>query len=85
MSSSSTATAANTVAAFREQIAAHMAAQVLTHHLPYRMAGKNVGVAPEDVIWGNLNMNPYEARVRTAIGWAITIGLIIVWAIPGAL
>ncbi|KAI0656899.1 hypothetical protein C8Q70DRAFT_301969 [Cubamyces menziesii] len=69
---------------FNKQIAAHMAAQVLTHHLPYRMAGKNVGVAPEDVIWGNLNMNPYEARVRTAIGWAITIGLIIVWAIPVA-
>ena len=40
-------------------------------------------VAPEDVLWSNLNMNPYEARIRTAIGWAITVGLIIVWAIPG--
>ncbi|KAI0764620.1 DUF221-domain-containing protein [Trametes elegans] len=69
---------------FNSQIAAHMAAQTLTHHLPYRMATKNVGVAPEDVLWSNLNMNPYEARIRTAIGWAITVGLIIVWAIPVA-
>ncbi|KAI0350828.1 DUF221-domain-containing protein [Trametes cingulata] len=69
---------------FNKQIAAHMAAQVLTHHMPYRMAAKNVGVAPEDVIWGNLNMNPYEVRVRTAISWGITIGLVILWAFPVA-
>ncbi|RDX47260.1 DUF221-domain-containing protein [Lentinus brumalis] len=69
---------------FNQQIAAHMAAQVLTHHMPYRMQSKGVGVVPDDVIWSNLNMNPYEARVRTAVSWCITIGLIIVWAIPVA-
>ncbi|KAI1788641.1 hypothetical protein LXA43DRAFT_1024412 [Ganoderma leucocontextum] len=69
---------------FNQQIAAQMAAQVLTHHMPYRMASKSVNVAPGDVIWSNLNMNPYEARIRTVISWAITIGLIIVWAIPVA-
>lgn len=68
---------------FNQQIAAHMAAQVLTHHMPYRIQAAGVGVAPDDVIWSNLNMNPYEARIRSAISWAITIGLIIVWAIPG--
>ncbi|KAI0720717.1 DUF221-domain-containing protein [Cerioporus squamosus] len=69
---------------FNQQIAAHMAAQVLTHHMPYRMQSMGVGVSPDDVIWSNLNMNPYEARVRTAVSWCITIGLIIVWAIPVA-
>ncbi|RPD56035.1 DUF221-domain-containing protein [Lentinus tigrinus ALCF2SS1-6] len=69
---------------FNQQIAAHMAAQVLTHHMPYRMQAKGVGVAPNDVIWGNMNMNPYEARARSAISWGITIGLVIVWAIPVA-
>ncbi|KAI0366794.1 DUF221-domain-containing protein [Pilatotrama ljubarskyi] len=69
---------------FNQQIAAHMAAQVLTHHMPYRMAGKSVGLAPEDVVWSNLNMNPYEVRVRTAVSWCITIGLIILWAFPVA-
>ena len=68
---------------FNQQIAAHMAAQVLNHHMPYRMEAQGVGVAPDDVIWSNLNMNPYEARIRTAISWGITLGLIIVWAIPG--
>lgn len=68
---------------FNTQIAAHLAAQSLTHHEPYRMAGKTIGVEPEDVIWGNLNMNPYEARVRTAISWGATVGLIVLWAFPG--
>lgn len=70
---------------FNKQIAAHMAAQTLTHHEPYRMSAslKYVEVAPEDVIWDNLVMNPYERRVRSALSWLASIGLIILWAIPG--
>jgi calcium permeable stress-gated cation channel len=71
---------------FNKQIAAHMAAQTLTHHEPYRMSGslKYIEVAPGDVIWDNLVMNPYERRIRLVLSWAATIGLIIVWAIPGS-
>jgi calcium permeable stress-gated cation channel len=71
---------------FNKQIAAHMAVQTLTHHAPYRMArdGKTVEVSPEDIIWDNLSMNPYERRIRVALSWAATIGLIILWAFPGA-
>lgn len=71
---------------FNKQIAAHMAAQTLTHHEPYRMSGslKYIEVAPGDVIWDNLVMNPYERRIRSVLSWAATIGLIIVWAIPGS-
>jgi hypothetical protein len=70
---------------FNKQIAAHMAAHTLTHHEPYRMSAslKYVEVAPEDVIWDNLVLNPYERRVRSALSWLATIGLIILWAIPG--
>ncbi len=70
---------------FNKQIAAHMAAQMLVHHEAYRMSNslKFVEVAPEDVIWENLVINPYERRVRLALSWSATIGLIIVWAIPG--
>ena len=70
---------------FEKQIAAHMAARTLTHHEPYCMPEslKYVEVAPEDVIWDNLVINPYERRVRLALSWTATIGLIIVWAIPG--
>ena len=70
---------------FNKQLAAHLAAQTLAHHDPYRMSGssKYIEVAPGDVIWDNLVMNPYERRVRLVLSWAATIGLIIVWAIPG--
>jgi calcium permeable stress-gated cation channel len=70
---------------FNKQIAAHMAAQTLTHHDPYRMSDslKYVEVGPGDVIWDNLTLNAYERRVRLALSWAATIGLIIFFALPG--
>jgi len=70
---------------FNNQLAAHIAAQILTHNEPYRMSTsqKYIEVAPEDVIWENLAMNPYDRRLRSALSWAATFGLILVWAIPG--
>ncbi|KAG1716824.1 hypothetical protein ID866_346, partial [Astraeus odoratus] len=69
---------------FNQQIAAHMAYCMLTHHEPYRMADRYLEVSPQDVIWGNLGMNPYEKRVRKVISYAATAALIIFWAIPVA-
>ncbi|KAL0959979.1 hypothetical protein HGRIS_011638 [Hohenbuehelia grisea] len=69
---------------FNQQIAAHLGAQALTHHAPYRMAEKYVEVAPEDVVWGNLSLNPYERKLRMLAGYAATAALIIFWAIPVA-
>ncbi|KAI5121706.1 hypothetical protein M0805_002099 [Coniferiporia weirii] len=69
---------------FNQQIAAHLAAQALTHHEAYRMSAKYVEVAPEDVIWGNLGLIPYERNVRTLISYAATGGLIILWSFPVA-
>ncbi|KAI6116124.1 hypothetical protein F5141DRAFT_1290632 [Pisolithus sp. B1] len=69
---------------FKKQIAAHMAHRMLTHHDPYRMADRYLEVSPQDVIWGNLAMNPYEKRVRKVISYAATAALIIFWAIPVA-
>ncbi|TFK49099.1 DUF221-domain-containing protein [Heliocybe sulcata] len=69
---------------FNRQIAVHLARTALIHHEPYRMGKKYIEVAPEDVIWGNLGLNPYEQSVRQVISWAATIGLIILWAFPVA-
>ncbi|KAA1472080.1 DUF221-domain-containing protein [Dentipellis sp. KUC8613] len=71
---------------FNSQLAAHLAVQSLTHHEPYRMGkdSKYLEVTPEDVIWDNLGTNPYERRIRLAVSWSITIGLIILWAFPVA-
>jgi len=67
---------------FNNQMAAHMAAQFLTHHEPYRMTKKYIDVSPEDVVWDNLSMNPYEAQVRTLISYGITAGLVSSYACP---
>jgi hypothetical protein len=61
---------------FNNQMAAQMAALLLTHHEPYRMSKKYIDVAPEDIVWSNLSMNPYEAHVRTLISYAATAGLV---------
>lgn len=69
---------------FHEQIAAHMAYSSLAHHAPYHMADRYLEVSPEDVLWGNLGLNPYEKRIRMVISYAVTAALIIFWAIPVA-
>lgn len=69
---------------FNEQIAAHIAYGSLAHHAPYHMADRYLEVSPEDVLWGNLGMNPYEKRIRMVISYAATAALIIFWAIPVA-
>lgn len=68
---------------FNQQIGAHIAAQITVHNQPYRMAEKYTEVAPADIIWGNLGINPYEARIRRALSYAATAALIIFWTIPG--
>ncbi|TFK27166.1 DUF221-domain-containing protein [Coprinopsis marcescibilis] len=69
---------------FNKQISAHLAVQVLSHHKPYRMSSRYIEVAPSDVIWANLGLNPYEQKLRMAISYAATAGLIILWAFPVA-
>ncbi|GAA6002377.1 hypothetical protein JCM10207_001089 [Rhodosporidiobolus poonsookiae] len=69
---------------FHTQMAAHMFAQCLNHHAPLRMSTRFLEVGQEDVIWGNLNINPYQANLRYALSWAATLGLIITWSFPVA-
>jgi hypothetical protein len=71
---------------FNKQIAAHIAAQTLTHNEPYRMSAsqKYIEVAPDDVIWENLTMNNHNRRIRFALSWVATIGLIFTFSIPGS-
>ena len=70
---------------FNRQIAAHMAAQTLTHHEPYCMPNslKYVEATPEDVIWKNLALNPYRRRLRVILSRFVGIVLVIGWMIPG--
>lgn len=69
---------------FNKQMAAHMAMQCLAHNRPYRMAERYIEQAPQNVVWKNLSLNPYEARFRMAASYAITAGMIVVWTFPVA-
>ncbi|KAJ2492189.1 phosphate metabolism protein 7 [Coemansia sp. RSA 2050] len=66
---------------FRKQLAAHMAAQTVLDYKPFSMNSVSLDINPDDIIWSNLNMNPYDRRIRGYISFAATVGLIIVWTI----
>lgn len=67
---------------FNHQIAAHMACQSVSHHVPNRMTPRIVEIAPGDVIWDNLSIKWWERFVRVGVISALIAGLIIAWAIP---
>ncbi|KAK4985660.1 hypothetical protein LTR50_005812 [Elasticomyces elasticus] len=67
---------------FNHQVAAHMACQCLSHHIPQNMAPRVVEISPRDVVWDNMSIKWWERYLRTALVWAISVGLIILYAIP---
>lgn len=67
---------------FNHQVAAHMAAQAVNHHIPRHMAPRLVEVSPTDVIWDNMSMKWWETWVRSGVIMAIVFGMCILWAIP---
>ncbi|KFY73541.1 hypothetical protein V499_06362 [Pseudogymnoascus sp. VKM F-103] len=67
---------------FNHQIAAHMAVQAVSHHIPKHMAPRMVEVSPTDVIWDNMSIKWWEAWLRTFFIFAAVAGMCILWAIP---
>ena len=67
---------------FNSQMAAHMACQSLSHHLPKHMAPRVIEVSPEDVMWDNMSIRWWERYLRTGLTITIVAGLVIGWAIP---
>lgn len=41
---------------FNHQVAAHMACQAVTHHVPKQMAPRTVEISPNDVVWDNMSI-----------------------------
>jgi hypothetical protein len=67
---------------FNHQVAAHMAAQSVSHHVPRHMAPRAVEISPSDVIWDNMSIKWWESWLRTGFVIAIVTGMIILWAFP---
>ncbi|KAL5331697.1 hypothetical protein ACEPPN_001233 [Leptodophora sp. 'Broadleaf-Isolate-01'] len=69
---------------FNHQVAAHMACQAVTHHVPKQMAPRTVEISPKDVIWDNMSIKWWEAWVRTAVVFGIVSGMVVLWIFPVA-
>ncbi|KAG8889514.1 hypothetical protein FRB98_003988 [Tulasnella sp. 332] len=66
------------------QMGAQILSQVVIANQPLRMYDKWVDVAPDDVVWANIDDSAYEVRARYATSWLAQLGLIILWAFPVA-
>lgn len=69
---------------FNHQVAAHMACQAISHHVPQHMAPRTVEISPDDVLWDNMSVKWWERYIRVGIVVAIAIALVILYAIPVA-
>ena len=69
---------------FNHQVAAHLACQSVSHHIPNQMAPRAIEISPDDVIWDNMSVKWWERYLRTGLIFIIIIGLIVAWAIPVA-
>jgi hypothetical protein len=67
---------------FNHQVAAHMACQSLSHHIPRQMAPRTVEVDPNHVLWDNLSMAWYMRYLRMFGIVILIVALIICWGIP---
>jgi hypothetical protein len=67
---------------FNHQVAAHMACQALSHHIPRQMTPRTVEVNPNYVMWDNLSVRWWARYLRMGTVILAIIGLIIFWGIP---
>ncbi|KAG8532599.1 uncharacterized protein KY384_002476 [Bacidia gigantensis] len=67
---------------FNHQVAAHMACQCASHHIPKQMAPRVVEISPGDVIWENMSLKWWETYIRTGIILVLIAGLVVTWAAP---
>lgn len=69
---------------FNNQVAAHMACQSVTHHVPKRMSPRLVEISPNDVIWDNMAIKWWDEWMRKSLVFVIVCAMVILWAIPVA-
>ncbi|KAH8912578.1 DUF221-domain-containing protein [Coniochaeta sp. PMI_546] len=69
---------------FNNQVAAHMACQSITHHVPKRMSPRIVEISPDDVIWDNMAIKWWDEWARKFIVFAVVVGMVVLWTFPVA-
>jgi hypothetical protein len=69
---------------FNHQLAAHMASQAVTHHVPRHMAPRTVEISPNDVVWDNMSISWWEAWLRLGAAIVFVSAMVVLWAFPVA-
>ena len=46
---------------------------------PHYLSDQYLDCHPDDIVWSNLNLNPYEKRTRKVLFWALTMATVIFW------
>ncbi|OMJ24623.1 Phosphate metabolism protein 7 [Smittium culicis] len=65
---------------FSNQISAHLAIQSLIYHKQISISPKFIDTDPTNVMWNNLNLKPYDRKIRKTISIIITIFIVIAWS-----
>ncbi|PGH10641.1 hypothetical protein AJ79_05355 [Helicocarpus griseus UAMH5409] len=69
---------------FDTQAAAQTAFQMLSHHQPFQMTPRYIGVTPQQIAWPTLQYSWWARIVRKFLVQGAVTALIIFWSIPSA-
>lgn len=70
---------------FNSQADAQVALQTLSHHRPFHMAPRFIGISPQEVVWGALNLSWWQRIVRKFAVQGGLAALVIFWSFPAAI
>ena len=70
---------------FDSQADAQVALQTLSHHQPFHMTPRFIGVSPREVVWSALNLSWWQRIVRRFAVQGFLAALVIFWSFPAAI
>ncbi|CAI7642781.1 unnamed protein product [Penicillium bialowiezense] len=70
---------------FDTQADAQVALQTLSHHQPFHMTPRFIGISPREVVWSALNLSWWQRIVRRFAVQGFLAALVIFWSFPAAI
>ncbi|KAJ5688862.1 hypothetical protein N7462_003254 [Penicillium macrosclerotiorum] len=70
---------------FATQSDAQIALQTLSHHQPFHMTPRFIGISPQEIVWSALNLSWWQRIIRKFAVQGGLGALVIFWSFPAAL
>lgn len=70
---------------FNSQADAQVALQTLSHHQPFHMTPRFIGVSPREIVWSALNLSWWQRIVRRFAIQGFLAAMVIFWSFPAAI